>query len=93
MLPLWFQGLALPNSNIDALGKKIHLLQLHWDTGSMPGQMLHQAYQVFQVKVRLGKNIFPNPLPCLADSPPMGSFVSLGTHPSIWSCVLFSLQL
>jgi hypothetical protein len=26
MLPLRFQGLALPNPNIDALSKKIHLL-------------------------------------------------------------------
>jgi hypothetical protein len=58
MLPLWFQGLALPNLNIDALSKKIHLLQLHWDTGSMLGWMLHQPYQVFQVKVGLGGNIF-----------------------------------
>ncbi len=58
MLPLRFQGLALLNPNIDALSKKIHLLQLHWDTGSMLQRMLHQAYQVFQVKVGLGGNIF-----------------------------------
>ncbi len=58
MLPLQFHGLALPNPNIDALSKKIHLLQAHWDTGSTLGWMLHQAYQVFQVKVRLGRNIF-----------------------------------
>jgi hypothetical protein len=58
MLLLRFQGLALPNSNIDALSKKIHLLQSHWDTGSKLGWMLHQAYQVFQVKVGLGGNIF-----------------------------------
>jgi hypothetical protein len=58
MLLLWFQGLALPNSNIDALSKKIHLLQSHWDTGSTSGRMLRQAYQVFQVEVGLGRNIF-----------------------------------
>jgi hypothetical protein len=58
MLPLRFQGLAHPNPNIDALSKKIHLLQSHWDTGSMVGRMLLQAYQVFQVEVRLGGNIF-----------------------------------
>jgi hypothetical protein len=58
MLLLQFHGLALPNSNINALSKKIHLLQLHWDTGSTLGQMIHQAYQVFLVKVRLGGNIF-----------------------------------
>jgi hypothetical protein len=51
MLPLWFQGLAFLNPNIDVLIKKIHLLQSHWDTGSTLGLMLHQAYQVFQVKV------------------------------------------
>ncbi len=58
MLPLWFQGLVLPNLKVDALSKKIHLLQLHWDTGSMLGWILHQAWQVFQVKVGLGGNIF-----------------------------------
>jgi hypothetical protein len=58
MLLLWFQGLALPNPNIDALSKKIHMLQSHWDTGSTFGRMLHQAYQVFQVEVGLGGNIF-----------------------------------
>jgi hypothetical protein len=58
MLLLWFQGLALPNPNIDALSKKIHLLQLQWDTRSTLGRILYQAYQVFQFKVRLGGNIF-----------------------------------
>ena len=58
MLPLRYQGLALPNPNIDGLSKKIHLLQVHWDTGSTSGRMLHQAYQLFQVEVGLGGNIF-----------------------------------
>ncbi len=58
MLPLQYQGLALPNPNIYGLSKKIHLLQVHWDTGSTSGRMLHQAYQVFQVEVGLGGNIF-----------------------------------
>jgi hypothetical protein len=62
MLPLWFQSLALLNPNIDALSKKIHLLQSHWDTGSTSGRMLHQANQVFQVKVGLGGNIFSQSL-------------------------------
>ncbi len=57
MLLLWFQGLTLLNPSIDVLSKKIHLLQSHWDTGSTLGRMLHQAYQVFQVKVGLGRNI------------------------------------
>ena len=29
-LPLRFQGLALPNPNIDVLSSKIHLIQEHW---------------------------------------------------------------
>ncbi len=43
MLPLWYQRPALPNLNIDALSKKVHLLQSHWDAGSTSGRMLHQA--------------------------------------------------
>jgi hypothetical protein len=58
MLPLQYQGLALPNPNIDALSTKIHLLQSHWDTGSTSGRMLHQVYQVFQIEISLGGNIF-----------------------------------
>jgi hypothetical protein len=58
ILLLRFQGLALPNPNIDALSKKIQLLQSHWNTGSTSRRMLHQACKVFQVKVRLGGNIF-----------------------------------
>jgi len=58
MLPLRFQELALPNPNIEFLSHKIHLLQTNWDTGSTIGKMLHQAYQVFQVEVGLGGNIF-----------------------------------
>jgi len=58
MLPLRYQGLALPNPNIARLSKKIHLLQvLHWDTGSMIERMLHQAYQVFQVEVGLHNHL------------------------------------
>ncbi len=58
MLPLRFQGLALPNPNLDALSRKIHQLQSHWDTGSTLVRMLHQVFQVFQVEVGLGGNIF-----------------------------------
>jgi hypothetical protein len=74
MLPLRFQGLALPNPNIDALSKKIHLLQSHWDTGNTSGRMLHQVYQVFKLKSDLAGISFPISLSPLADSPPMGSF-------------------
>jgi hypothetical protein len=92
MLLLCFQGLALLNPNIDALSKKIHLLQSHWDTVSMPGRMLHQAYQVFQVKVELGRNIFPNPLFPLADFPPMGSFIISGNSSIDMESCFVSLQ-
>jgi hypothetical protein len=43
MLPLWYQGLSLPNPNIDALSKKIHLLQSHWDTGSTLGKSIRHV--------------------------------------------------
>jgi hypothetical protein len=78
MLPLWYQGLALPNPNINALSKKIHLLQSHWDTGSTPGRMLHQAYQVFQVEVGLGGNIFSQSFVSFGSLPPMGSSETSG---------------
>ncbi len=66
MLPLWFQGLALPNPNTDVLSKKIHLLQSHWDTGSTSGRMLHQTYQVVEIS-------FHNLLSPLVDFLPLGS--------------------
>jgi hypothetical protein len=59
MLPLWFQGLALLNPNIDALSTKIHVLHSHWDTGSTLGWMLHQAYQVFRPRLDLAECLFP----------------------------------
>jgi len=71
MLPLRFQGLALPNPNIESLSRKIHILQTNWDTGSTIGKMLHQAYQVFQVEVGLGGNIFTKSY---------ASFQGLATH-------------
>jgi hypothetical protein len=80
MLPLHFQGLVLQNPNIDALSKKIHLLQSHWDTGSTSERMLHQAYQVFQVEVGLGGIIFSR------------SFISFGRIATHWfSCNLWEL--
>jgi hypothetical protein len=78
LLPLWYQGLALPNPNIDALSKKIHLLQSHWDTGSMLGRMLHQAYQVFQVEVGLGGIIFSQTFVAF------GRFATHGFFRNLW---------
>ena len=69
MLPLRFQGLALPNPNIDILSSKITLLQGHWGTDSVTGQMLRQHYEVFQTEVGLSGNIFGHDYPtysCLA---------------------------
>jgi hypothetical protein len=52
MRPLWFQGLALPNPNIDVLSSKIHLIQKHWGRpGDIVGDMLAAAYLVFQNEV------------------------------------------
>ncbi len=79
MLPLWYQGLALPNPNLDALSsRKIHLLQSHWDTGSTSGRMLHQAHQVFQVEVGLGGNIFSQSFVAF------GKFATHGFFRNLW---------
>ena len=58
MLPLRFQGLALPNPNIDALSSKIHLFREHWGRpGDIVGNMLAAAYLVFQNEVGIGGRI------------------------------------
>jgi hypothetical protein len=94
MLPLRFQGLALPNPNIDVLSKKTHLLHSHWDTGSTPGRMLHQAYQVFQVEVGLDGISFSNPFTHLADLPPIDSFAISGNSSiDMESCFVFTPTL
>jgi hypothetical protein len=96
MLLLRFQDLALPNPNIDALSKKIHLLQSHWDTGSMVGWMLHQSYPVFQVKVRLSRNIFSRSFISFGRlaTHAMGSFVISGNYSiDLESCFVFTPTL
>jgi hypothetical protein len=69
-LPLQFQGLALPNPNIDMLSSKIHLLHEHWSRpGSIVGQMLEAAYLIFQTEVGIGGSILQwsyDELGCLA---------------------------
>ena len=69
-LPLRFQGLALPNPNIDVLSSKIHLIREHWDRpGSIVGKMLEAAYLVFQTEVGVGGTVLQMPyneLGCLA---------------------------
>ena len=58
MLPIKFQGLGLPNPNVDLLCSKIQCLRRHWATPSVTGQMLRRAYEAFQVEVGLAGNIF-----------------------------------
>ena len=57
-LPLQFQGLSLPELNIELLGRKLHLIQRHWGSGDVTGRFLLQALEVFQVETGLGGNIF-----------------------------------
>ena len=61
MLPLRFQGLALPNPNIDILCSKIHTIHNHWSRDSVVGKFLRHAYEAFQVEVGVGGNIFSLP--------------------------------
>jgi hypothetical protein len=58
MLPTMFQGLALPNPNIDVLSRKVHLIQNEWGTNGVMGKLLHHSYQILQVEVGLHGNIF-----------------------------------
>ena len=77
MLPIQFQGLGLPNPNIDVLACKIQSLQRHWNTSSVTGKMLHRAYEVFQVEVGLGGNIFALSFEVFGDLASMGWFAHL----------------
>ena len=58
MLPQMFQGLGRLNPNIEFLSAKISEILNNWDSHSVMGQMLKQAYQTFQLDVGLGGNIF-----------------------------------
>ena len=58
MLPLRFQGLALPNPNIDILCSKMHTIQTHWSSNTVVGKFLRHASEAFQIEVGLGDNIF-----------------------------------
>ena len=51
----------MPNPNLDLLCSKLHLLQRHWHMETVTGKILAQSYQVFQVEVGLGGNIFAHP--------------------------------
>jgi hypothetical protein len=58
MLPQRYQGLGLLNPNIEFLSAKIQLISAYWDNETIVGQLLAQAYGVFQIEVGLGGNIF-----------------------------------
>ena len=53
-----FQGLELPNINVDILCRKIYCITNHWGEESITGNLLKQAYEVFQVIVGLPGSIF-----------------------------------
>jgi hypothetical protein len=73
MLPTLFQGLALPNPNIDVLSRKVHLIQNEWGTDGVMGKLLHHLYQIFQVKVELMATYLTIPLTTMAPLLHMGS--------------------
>ncbi len=68
--PFRFQGLALPNPNIDVLSLNINLMREHWEKkGSIVGKMLEVAYLVFKMEVGVRSNVLTRPyktLGCLA---------------------------
>jgi len=58
MLLSRFQGLEIPNINIDIMCSKIYCVKNHWGEQRVTGNLLCQAYEVFQVEVGLSGRIF-----------------------------------
>ena len=79
MLPKQYQGLGLPNPNIKIFSAKLQLILEHWDMVTAMGKMLMQAYQVFQMEVGLGGNIFQKPFKALGHLATHGFFQNLMT--------------
>ena len=77
MLPQQYQGLGLPNPNIKIFSAKLQLILEHWDMVTAMGKMLMQAYQVFQMEVGLGGNIFQKPFKALGHLATHGFFQNL----------------
>ena len=77
MLPEQYQGLGLVNPNIEALCAKIQLIRANWEANTTMGHLLTQAYQVFQMEVGLGGNIFTKPFTELGHLATHGFFRSL----------------
>ena len=88
MLPQQYQGLGLPNPNIKILSAKLQLIQEHWDTTTTMGNMLMQVYQLFQMEVGLGGNIFGKPFRTL------GHLATHGFFQNLWELLdLFGVSL
>jgi hypothetical protein len=88
MIPIMFQGLALPNPNIDVFIQKTHLVQNEWGTGGVMGKLLNQAYQLFQVEFGLHGNIFDYSFEDYSDLATHGFFRNM--WPLLW---LFGARL
>ena len=57
MLPPKYQGLGLPNYTLERLILKVNFLQKHLGSKSLPGEMLKQEYEAFQIEVGLYSDI------------------------------------
>ena len=57
-LPYKFQGLGIPNPNIEVLALKLHLIQNHWGSESEGSKFLLQAYETIQMEIGSSANIF-----------------------------------
>ena len=87
-LPYKFQGLGLPNANIEVLALNFNLLQNHWGTESSITKLLKQAYEVFQTKIGLSGNIFAR------DYNQFYSLASDGWFKHLWDlCTLFGTNV
>ena len=88
MLPQMFQGLGLLNPNIEILGAKIIELLSNWDSHTIMGQLLNQAYQVIQMEVGLGGNIFDRSFTKL------GKLATQGWFRNLWELLqMFKVKL
>ena len=81
MLPTIFQGLALPNPNIDALSRKIHLIQNKWGLDNVRGKLFESCLSSFPGGSRIIWEHFWLPL----DFATHGSFGICGGY---WGCVV-----
>ncbi len=57
-MPDMYQGLGMFDLNVECLSAKVYFMRRHWNMSKAMGKMLRQAYEVFQIDVGLGGNIF-----------------------------------